>query len=310
MRRSQVRQNVCILMAAFIWGTAFVAQSICAKVISAFAFTAMRFVIASVVLFILVRLTAAIRKRQGVEERPRDWKALLWGGGLCGTLLAASTILQQSGLAGTSAGKASFITALYIVIVPLFGLLLHKKVTPLIWVGMVFAVLGLYFLCMTETLTISFSDTLVILCAVFFAAQILSVDHFNGRVNFLELSLAQMIMTTIWSLIGLFVFERPDFAVVMDGLRECFWPILYMGIFPSGLAYTLQIMGQRDSNPTVVALLMSLESVFGAVSSAIVLNDQLSGREYLGCALMMVAVVLTQLPPISFRKKDVQTPAE
>ena len=149
----------------------------------------------------------------------------------------------------------------------------------------------------------------MILCAIFFSVHILVVDHYDGRVNSLELSLVQLIVSTMWALLGMLIFETPD-AGTIEGLRICFWPILYMGIFPSGVAYTLQILAQRDSNPTVTALLLSLESVFAAVSGALILRDQMSIREYAGCFLMMVAVVLAQLPPISLKKKEEDLSAE
>lgn len=303
MRTNHLRQNSCAVLAAFIWGTAFVAQSICARYVSPFTFTASRFVIATLVMGGIVAIIEARQKKRGDERNPRDWKALLTAGTLCGTLLGTSTILQQAGLGGTSAGKAGFITALYIVVVPILGLFLHKKVTPLVWMGMVSAVFGLYFLCMTESFSISLSDTFVILCAIFFAVHILVVDHYDGRVNSIELSLVQLAAATVWALLGMLIFETPD-AGTIEGLRICFWPILYMGIFPSGVAYTLQILAQRDSNPTVTALLLSLESVFAAVAGALILKDQMSIREYAGCFLMMVAVVLAQLPPISLKRKE------
>lgn len=297
MKASQFRQNTAAVLAALIWGTAMAAQSVCARYISASFFTAVRFWIATAVLGLAAWFVDRARraKDQSVE---RDKKALLWGGGLCGTLLAAAAVAQQAGLSETAAGKAGFITALYIVIVPVLGLFLHKKVPTLAWAGMAVAVAGLYCLCVTGELTIAPSDGWIILCAFLFSMQILAVDRFSGRVDPLELALVQAAAAAFWATVCTLVTGGVE-PSELAGLRLCLWPMLYMGVLSSGLAYLLQAVAQQDSNPTVISLLLSLESVFAALAGAILLGDRLSGREYLGCVLMMAAMVLAQLPPVS-----------
>ena len=191
-----------------------------------------------------------------------------------------------------TAGKAGFITALYIVLVPIFGIFLKKRVPKAVWVSVLLAATGLYCLCITESFTIAPGDLCVMLCAFVFTAQILLVDHFVTVVDGVELSCCQFFFVTAFSLIGSLLFEHPTWA----GLTMAAGAILYAGLLSSGVGYTLQILAQKGSNPTVISLLLSLESVFATISGAAILGDRLSGREYFGCALMLAAVVLAQLP--------------
>ena len=197
------------------------------------------------------------------------------------------TNLQQMGLETTTSGKAGFITALYIVIVPIAGIFLRQKAPRAIWLSVALAVVGLYLLCVQESFSITEGDWYVLLCSFCFAGHILLIDHFTRKVDGVALSCVQFL-----------VMETPDWA----GLLACIGPVLYVGIFSSGVGYTLQILAQKDSNPTVVSLLLSLESVFATVAGALILGDRMSGKEYLGCVLMLAAVVLAQLP--DFRKKQ------
>lgn len=225
-----------------------------------------------------------------LASSPKD---LVLGGICCGVALAMASFLQQSGISGgTSAGKAGFITALYIVLVPILGLFLCKKVTAAVWISVVLAAVGLYFLCMNEALTIEKNDLMVMLCSVAFAVHILVIDHFTQRVNGVALSTVQFAVAAIVSGIGAALTETPTLA----GITECIWPLLYVGIMSGGVGYTLQILAQKDANPTVVSLLLSLESIFSVLAGALILHDRLTGRELLGCALMLLAVVLAQLP--------------
>ena len=293
MERNSLRQSSLAVLAALIWGTAFVAQSVGAEHVPAMAFNAARAVIAFVFLLILCTVRRAAYHRQGKPVTTTcSRKDLLVGGFCCGTALALASFLQQKGLETTSSGKAGFITALYIVLVPIFGVFLKKRVPKTVWFSVVLAVAGLYCLCVTESFTISSGDICVMLCAVVFTIQILSVDHFAEFVDGVELSCAQFFFMTVFSLIGTLLFETPTWA----GIQGAMGQILYVGIFSSGVAYTLQILAQKGSNPTVISLLLSLESVFATISSAIILGDRLSGKEYVGCALMLAAVVLAQLP--------------
>ena len=289
-----VRQNVLPVLAAFIWGTAFVAQSVGADYVGPFTFNAARSAIAAVFLLILCAAFRARRKKDfyaQAKPRPHYRRDLLVGGLCCGVALTLGSNLQQKGLETTTSGKAGFITALYIVIVPILGIFLKKRVGKAVWVGVALAVV-VYCLCVQEDFSISKGDFYIFLCSLCFSAHILIIDHFTQRVDGVELSCAQFLVVTVLSSIGMLAAEQPSW----EALRRCAWPILYVGIFSSGVAYTLQILAQRDSNPTVVSLLLSLESVFATLAGALLLGDRMSGREYLGCVLMLTAVVLAQIP--------------
>ena len=246
-----------------------------------------------VFLLVLCAVMRSGRRRKGqAASVTRSRKDLLLGGFWCGLTLGLASFLQQKGLDTTSPGKAGFITALYIVLVPIFGIFLKKRVPKAVWVSVLLAVAGLYCLCITESFTVAPGDLCVMLCAFVFTAQILLVDHFVTVVDGIELSCCQFFFVTAFSLIGSLLFEHPTWA----GLTMAAGAILYAGLLSSGVGYTLQILAQKGSNPTVISLLLSLESVFATISGAAILGDRLSGREYFGCALMLAAVVLAQLP--------------
>ena len=292
MKVNRVRQNVLPVLAALIWGTAFVAQSIGADYVGPFTFNAARSIIAFFFLLGLCGVLRLLEKKRGQAARKTSWKDLAVGGLCCGTALAVAANLQQKGIETTTSGKAGFITALYIVLVPIAGLLLKKRVGKSVWAGVVLAVAGLYCLCITEEFSIASGDFYLLGCAVCFTVQIMSVDHFVQKVDGVELSCAQFFVASVISAAGMFLTETPT----VEALQSCIWPILYVGIFSSGVAYTLQILAQKDSNPTVVTLLLSLESVFATVAGALIMHDRMTAREYFGCVLMRLAVVLAQLP--------------
>jgi len=299
MKINRIRQNVFPLLAALIWGTAFVAQSVSADHIGPFTFNASRSVIAFVFLLVLCMILRAGKRNSEKKSTPILTKDLLWGGLSCGVALTVAAFFQQKGLETTSSGKAGFITALYIVIVPVIGIFLKKKAPKIIWLSVVLAVAGLYFLCITEDFTITIGDFYVMICAFCFSGHILVIDYFTQRVDGVELSCAQFFVVTILSSIGMLLTETPSLEAIMS----CIGPILYVGLFSSGVAYTLQILAQKDSNPTVVSLLLSLESVFATLAGAVILHDKMNGKEYLGCLLMLIAVVLAQIP----EKKKIET---
>ena len=320
MKHNQVRQVLFPILAALIWGTAFVAQDLCADVIDTFSFNAARSYIAVVVLLIIIFIFDKAKKEK-VELTPAEKKQsrrdLLVGGFCCGTALAIASNFQQAGIAaGTEAGKAGFLTALYVVLVPLFGLFFRRKVSLPVWIAVVLAVASLYLLCIKGEFSLAMGDLLVLVCAICFAIHILVIDRFTGKVDGIKLSCVQFFVAAVWAtiakvvcaLLGLCgigdtsvatsIFAVPDWA----GIWACILPILYVGVFSSGVAYTLQILAQKDSNPTVVTILLSLESVFAVIAGAIILHQQMTGREYLGCVLMMIAVILAQIPN-PFEKK-------
>lgn len=291
MNFSFVRHTIFPILAAFIWGTAFAFQSMCTDYIPPMTFNAIRGLIASITLFVIYVIYKKARSRVSAPEKISK-KKLILGSLSCGIFLSLATNMQQLGMGGTSAGKAGFITALYIVIVPILGLFLKKRCGLRVWISVLLATVGLYFLCMTEKLTISLSDFYVLICAVFFSVHILVIDAFTKDVPGILLSLGQFIVVTIISGLGMIFFESPTAA----GIIKCILPTLYVGVFSSGVAYTLQIISMKGANPTTVSLLLSLESVFSVLGGAVILNEVLSGREYVGCALMFAAVILSQLP--------------
>ena len=280
-------------MAALIWGTAFVAQSVSADLVPPFTFNAVRSAVAIVPAGIMLAVFTAVQKRRGTYEKPSGgMRSLIIGGICCGTVLCIASSFQQTGLGETDAGKASFITALYIVLVPLLGLLFKRRTGITTAISVAIAVVGMYLLCIGEDFSVQGSDMYVLVCALCFAVHILVIDYFAPKTDGIALSLVQFIVCAIESGILAVIFERPT----LDGIIASLGSILYVGIFSSGVAYTLQILAQKGSDPTVVSLLLSLESVFGALAGAIILHEVMSGREYLGCVLMLCAVMLAQIP--------------
>lgn len=296
MKHNQMRQVVFPILAAFIWGTAFVAQDMCADSIGAFAFNASRYFIAVLALLVVIVISDKLKKDKPVLS-PAEKKAAnkqLWIGGLCcGAALAMASNFQQAGMvAGTDSGKAGFLTALYVVLVPVCGLFFKRKVSLPVWIAVALSVIALYLLCINGEFSLAPGDLLILACAVCFTIHILVIDHFTATVDGVKLSCLQFLFAGIWSTILALIFDTISLQVLLD----CALPLLYVGVFSCGVGYTLQILAQKDSNPTVVTILLSLESVFAVISGAIILHQQMTGREYLGCVLMFVAVVLAQLP--------------
>lgn len=295
MKYNQLRQVVFPILAAFIWGTAFVAQDLCADSIGAFAFNATRYFIAVLALLVVILISDKLKKNKPTltaQEKKAANKQLWLGGLCCGAALAIASNFQQAGLvAGTDAGKAGFITALYVVLVPVFGLFFKRKVSLPTWIAVVLSVVALYLLCIKGDFSLAPGDLLVLVCAVCFAIHILVIDHFTAYCDGVKLSCLQFLFAGIISTICMFIFEDVDFAAILS----CALPLLYVGIFSCGVGYTLQILAQKDSNPTVVTILLSLESVFAVIAGAIILKQQMTVREYIGCAIMFAAVILAQI---------------
>lgn len=295
MKYNQMRQVVFPILAAFIWGTAFVAQDLCADSIGAFAFNATRYFIAVLALLVVILISDKLKKNKPTltaQEKKAANKQLWLGGLCCGAALAIASNFQQAGLvAGTDAGKAGFITALYVVLVPVFGLFFKRTVSLPTWIAVVLSVVALYLLCIKGDFSLAPGDLLVLVCAVCFAVHILVIDHFTAYCDGVKLSCLQFLFAGIISTICMFIFEDVDFAAILS----CALPLLYVGIFSCGVGYTLQILAQKDSNPTVVTILLSLESVFAVIAGAIILKQQMTVREYIGCAIMFAAVILAQI---------------
>ena len=285
----RVKNGVMLFLTAFIWGTAFVAQSVGMDYLEPFTFNGVRSLIGGIALLPCIWL---LHKLNGESKKEESGKVLLIGGLACGVLLFAASSLQQIGLKYTTAGKAGFITAFYIVIVPVLGIFLHKKIGWKIWLAVVLALAGLYFLCITESFSIGKGDVLIFLCALIFAVHILVIDYFSPKVDGVKMSCIQFFVCGILSLPFMFTIETPK-AVAMTA---AWMPLLYAGVLSCGVAYTLQILGQKNVNPAVASLILSLESCFSVLAGWIVLGERLSLRESAGCVLMFAAIILAQLP--------------
>ena len=292
MNRFILKQSMLLLLAATIWGAAFVAQSVGMEYVGPFTFLASRSVIGSFVLGIYIMIREkrdAVSGKFQIEER----KSTITGGICCGCLLFIASIFQQIGIMYTTVGKSGFITAMYIVMVPIISIFLKKKAGIKLWMGVGLAVAGLYFLCMTSgSIMVQKGDVLTFFCAVAFSFHILVVDYFAPKTDGVKLSCVQFVTCAVLAGIGMMIFETPS----METVLAAWLPILYAGALSSGVAYTLQIIGQRGMNPTAASLLMSMESVISVIAGWAILGQALSGRELLGCALMFGAIILVQLP--------------
>lgn len=294
---NQTKNSMLLMLCALIWGTAFVAQS-AGSGMGAFSFLAGRSWMAVLVLLPTVKAFDALHHRQGKPDgKPKtaaERKLLLKAGLMCGTLLFLASAAQQLGITlDPSTAKAGFLTAMYVVLVPVFGLFLGRRGSARLWLSMVIAVGGLYLLCMKNGFGgIEASDWILLSCAVLFSFQIMTVDHFAPQVDGVRLSLLQFFVVAVESTAAALLFENPTLAE----FGANWLPLAYCGVMSSGVAYTLQILGQRDLNPAVASLIMCLESVFSALGGWLLLHQNLSFRESTGCVLLFAAVVLAQLP--------------
>ncbi len=299
MKKTKLLANLGLLLAAFIWGSTFVAQSAGADLVETFTYQSVRSFIGGIVLlpviFIIDR--SAKKKPDYIPPTKKDKKTLYIGGIICGIVLTVAACLQQYGIGFTTVGKSGFITALYVVFVPIAGLIFKKRPRPIIWACVALAALGMYLLCMTERLSLSLGDTFVLLCAFCFTAHIMVIDHFTALCDPVKMSCIQFFTSGIISGILMLIFEKPDINTILSA-----WlPICYAGVLSSGVAYTLQVVCQKHTEPTVASLLMSLESVFAVLSGAVVLKEIPTLREAVGCLIMFAAIILAQIPTPSFK---------
>ena len=297
MKTGQMKNSLLLLLTSFIWGVAFVAQSVGGEAVGCFTFNGVRSLIGALVLIPVIYFLDNQKKKELGEEKyleqKGDSKILLLGGVCCGVMLCIASNFQQFGISFTTVGKAGFITAMYILIVPILGLFMKKKVGVKVWLGVVLATIGLYMLCMTsESFSLSKGDFLVLICAGFFSLHILIIDYFSPKVDGVRMSCIQFFVCGIISVIIAFIFESPSLSAIVSG-----WlPILYAGVLSCGVAYTLQIVGQKNMDPTVASLILSLESVFSVLAGWLILNQTMTLREFSGCGLMFLAIILAQLP--------------
>ncbi len=310
MQKTQLRNSLLLFLTAAIWGTAFVAQSVGMDYVGPFTFNAVRSLIGGIVLipciFLLDRLNGSRNSQKGNTQdtsgtvsQPDSTsgtasrKNLITGGIWCGILLAAASSFQQMGIQYTTVGRAGFITACYIVIVPVLSLIfLRKKCAPSIWLAVILALAGLYLLCITDSFSIGKGDLLVMICAVLFSVHILVIDHFSPLADGVKMSCIQFFVCGILCGIPALLLESPS----LSSLLSAWGPVLYAGVFSCGIAYTLQIVGQKNMNPTVASLILSLESCISVLAGWAILGQKLSWRELAGCALMFAAIILAQLP--------------
>ncbi|MBR0039890.1 MAG: DMT family transporter [Oscillospiraceae bacterium] len=297
MKNKRMLGSLLLLLTAMIWGTAFAFQRTGMEHIGPFSFGAARFALSAAA----VGIPALIRERKRARapsasedgrERARRRDTLL-GGLCCGAFLGTANMLQQAGLQTTTAGKAGFITALYILLVPLLELaLFRKRYGARVWIAAALGAAGLYLLCVTESFALTRGDALVCLCALVFSGHILCCGHFSGRGDPIAISAIQFAIAALLPAVGALLFEKPSWAQIVSAAV----PILYCGLISGAVGYTLQMIAQRWTDPAVASLLMSLEAVFAVIGGVLILSEHMSGRETLGCAVMFAAIVLVQLP--------------
>lgn len=301
-RKRKLRSSVLLTVTALIWGVAFVAQSEGMNYVGGFTFNACRFLVGGMILIpcivLLRKRNGGQRKNMSREEHLQQRKMGLIGGICCGAVICLASTLQQFGIAFTTVGKAGFITALYIVIVPLFGLFMHKKVGLNIWVSVAIAAVGMYLLCITEGFSIGKGDFLVFLCAIGFSLHILVIDYFSPKADGVVISCVQFFTAGVISSVLMFMFEQPSWSDILSAWA----PVLYAGVLSCGVAYTLQVVAQKDIEPTIASLLMSLESVFSLLAGWVLLGQKLAAKELFGCALVFGAIILAQIPTEMFRR--------
>mgnify|MGYP001740023404 FL=1 len=291
----RIISNILLLVTALIWGSSFVAQK-AGTALEPFTYNGIRTLVGGISLVPVILILSKVGKGKAADAAPKDKKSLILGGIVCGTFLAIASNLQQFGMYfDADAGKAGFITALYIMIVPILGMFLGKRVRPLVWFCVLLGACGFYLLTIAGKgvgLTIEKGDLFVLLCAVLFSCHILAIDHFSPKCDGVKLSCLQFFVAGGLSFIMMLIFESPDINQILD----CWFPIIYAGVFSCGIAYTLQVVAQKNAEPTAASLILSLESVFAVISGAILLGERITGYEIFGCAVIFIAVILAQLP--------------
>lgn len=298
MKNQKLKGNMLLLLAALVWGVSFIAQSKGVETIPPATFNGVRSLLGAVVLLPVIALSDFWRKKSGLSVQKID-KTLLIGGVVCGFFLCLASTLQTVGMLYTSPGKAGFITALYMIIIPIFGLLTGKRPRPVVLAAVAIAVVGMYLMCIDSAFSVNKGDVIIFVCAFLFAGHILVINHFSPKVDGVKLSCAQFFVCGVLDLIFALLFEQPQVGPILNGWMS----IGYAGVMSCGVAYTLQIVGQKYTDPTSASILMSLESVFSTLATVILIacgwnltGGSLNGREIFGCVLMFVAILFVQLP--------------
>ena len=288
--RSNIKGSILLLLCAFIWGTAFVAQSSATDYVGTFTFVFARSLLTSVVLLIAYRLFTKKEERARIQAMKKTY---LLRGVIIGAILFSACSFQQAGIAYTTTAKSGFVTALYIVLIPIIGVLFMKKrIGRLVWVGVAVALVGMCLLCLKDDLSINFGDLLTLVCALLFSFHVIAVDELCGDLNSILISAIQFATGALLALPIMLIAEKPELGSIL----ACWPSIIYAGVFSGAIAYTLQIVGQKYAEPTLASLLMCLESVFAALGGWVLLGQVLSVRELIGCALMLSASMIAQLP--------------
>ena len=303
MNKKRILPLGLLFAAAMIWGFAFAAQG-AASGIGAFTLGFARSILAGLFLIFVVIILDKVTKseRRLFSSRGIDLnKHEIIGGVICGTVLAVASAFQQIGInSGADPGKAAFITALYVVLVPIYALTLKKKAPINVWISVFIAAVGFYFLCIKKDFSIASADLLVVACSVIFPIHILAIDHFSPKCDGVRMSLVQFFTAALINLVIALIVESPlDFGGIFSNIL----PIIYLGVGSSGVAYTLQIIGQKGVNPAAAAIILSLESVFGVIGAAIFLGQSLTVREYIGCGIVLIAVIISQIDIFDIIKK-------
>lgn len=294
-RKNNLYGSLILMLCAIIWGSSFVAQTTGAEFVGPFTFISMRSFLGAAALVPVIAAMGAFKKKKGIVTKmsAEDKRTLLKGGTACGVVLFFASNLQQLGIdGGTEPGRAAFITALYILLVPIFSLFLGKKIRAIIWPCVVVSIVALYLLCVKEGGRTQFSDLYVLACAVCYTVHILVIDKVSPKVDGVMLSMLQFLVAGVMSAIPMILFED----VSIENLIKAAPSIAYSGIMSSGVAYTLQILGQQKTEPTIATMVMSLESVFGVLTAMIILHQIPTLREGIGCVLMFAAIIVAQLP--------------
>jgi drug/metabolite transporter (DMT)-like permease len=291
MKNRRLVANLLLLLTATIWGFAFVAQRVGGQYVGAFTFNGIRFALGALSLIPLIIFFDKRKQNSDNSKVEPNLKSTLVPGILVGMILYAGATLQQVGLFYTTVGNASFITGLYMVFVPIIGVFLKHKIGKNSWIGVGLAVTGLYLLSINENFSISYGDLLEVIGAIFWAVHILTIDNFTKRINPLKLSFIQFATCSVLSLITAFIFED----ITMSGISGALVPILYSGLLSVGVAYTLQVVAQKNAKPSHAAIILSMESVFGAIGGIIILGETMSGRGYIGCALILAGILASQI---------------
>ncbi len=299
-KSKQIKSNIMLLIAALIWGTAFVAQRAGVDVLHPCTYNGIRNFVGCIALMPVILFIDFSSKKKGtyIKDNP---KTLILGGIVCGVILFTASTLQTTALVSADEGKAGFMTALYLIIVPIIGVFMGRKVRPVIWISVALATAGLYFLCVKKGTSFAFnkSEILLLACAFVFSFHILAIDYFSPKVNGVKLSFLQFLVVGIISLVYIIAVDRPS----ADDIIKCAVPILYAGIMSSGVAYTLQIVGQKEAEPAVASIIMSLESLFALLAGIVISGNEPSARAITGCAFMMVAIILVELPQRKTKKQ-------